>query len=395
MERTAIALTLIMALLVSVLACFVPSSTAVSEAPQLEWSKTYGAYEGLVVIQTNDEGYALAGVNATYSVQSRGYGDYSPTLIKTDSVGELEWKKTYGSNFGVGYAARSMVQTEDLGYALSGDGNWLLKTDSEGNVQWSKSFESFRNFAVIQACDGGYVLSGHIDNLKNSWDAMLLKTDEKGNTLWNRTFSSDSVAAHAIVGTNDNGYALAGEWDGDFWFAKTDSNGNIMLNKTYHFSGSSVARSIAKTTDAGFILAGNDGESAFMVKVDSEGIMQWNSRYDNPPVVDSFFFSVAQTAEGGYIAAGTPALVRTDAFGNVNWKITGVRLVSATNYVIITDDGGYAVAGGAHYNAGLVKFVPETNIPSDTTIWIVVAVVSVIAIGLGLLVYFKKRKHQG
>jgi hypothetical protein len=367
------------------------------EVPSVKWSKTYGAYEGLAVIQTKDEGYAIAGVNATYSLEGRGYGDYTPTLIKTDSAGELEWKKTYGSDFGVSYAARSIVQTGDLGYALSGDGNWLLKTDAEGNVQWSKNFESFRNFAVIQAINGGYVLAGHIDNLKNSWDAMLLKIDEKGNMLWNRTFSSVSVAAHAVIETNDEGYALTGEWDGDFWFAKIDPNGNIMLNKTYHFSSSSVARSIAKTTDDGFILAGNDGESAFMVKVDSEGIMQWSNHYDNPPVVDSSFFSVSQTADGGYIAAGTPALIRTDAFGNVHWKMTGEALGSATNYVIVTDDDGYAVVGGAHYAAGLVKFASETSVPENSisTVWLVViGVVISVTVSIGLAVYLKMRRKK-
>ena len=59
--------------------------------PEEEWSRTYGPYEGYAIIQTADGGYAVAGVNATKS--DRGFGDYLPTLIKTNQIGDLEWKK--------------------------------------------------------------------------------------------------------------------------------------------------------------------------------------------------------------------------------------------------------------------------------------------------------------
>jgi len=64
----------------------------ISGVPQTQWSKTYGFYSGRSVVQTADGGYAAAGSNATRG--DRGFGDYAPLLIKTDSSGELEWGKT-------------------------------------------------------------------------------------------------------------------------------------------------------------------------------------------------------------------------------------------------------------------------------------------------------------
>ena len=64
----------------------------ISGVPHMQWSKTYGFYSGRSVVQTADGGYAAAGSNATRG--DRGFGDYAPLLIKTDSSGELEWGKT-------------------------------------------------------------------------------------------------------------------------------------------------------------------------------------------------------------------------------------------------------------------------------------------------------------
>ena len=121
-KRTAIALTLILALLGSVLAGFVPpSSMAVSEALEPLWSKTYGPYHGFDAIQTNDQGFAIAGQNAIYGVH--GYNDYEPSIIKTNSSGEQEWR----ASLPVGGYAISVVQTEDSGFAIGcRPGGWFL-----------------------------------------------------------------------------------------------------------------------------------------------------------------------------------------------------------------------------------------------------------------------------
>ena len=59
------------------------------------WSKTYGGTGTDVptgnIVQTSDGGYALSGCTT-----SSGAGQSDAWLVKTDSVGNIEWNITYG-----------------------------------------------------------------------------------------------------------------------------------------------------------------------------------------------------------------------------------------------------------------------------------------------------------
>ena len=399
MKRKATVLTFTIVLVVlSLLVASVPSLNATDEAPQLQWSKTYGTYEGYSVIQTTDGGYAVSGVNATYGVH--GYNGFYPICIKTDASGEVQWAKTY-SEFGVSGNAYSIVQTTDSGYILSTHGGHLLKLYNDGNVQWNKTYGLLlgQSFA-IQASDGGYVLIGSVSNSVNRDDIILVKTDDTGVLLWNKTFStgtsSSDVFARAVMETKDGGYALTGEWGNSyFWLATTDSEGNLLANQTYNVSNmTSYSESFASTADGGYILAGGDGSNAWLVKTDAQGNMQWKRSY-----AGRSFVSVAQTVDGGYIAAEGNTLVKLDTSGNVQWDTGNLLSDKGLYSVIVTEDGGYAVAGGSEYNVWLGKFAPESaTSPNETapfpTIWIAIGVIILTVVGIGLLVYLRKRKKK-
>jgi hypothetical protein len=102
------------------------------------WNKTYGGAHhewGYSVVQTSDGGFAIAGYTFSF-----GAGLSDVYLVKTDSLGIMQWNKTYGgpgSDFG-----HSLVVTSDGGYAIAGytdypgpdgyDDMFLVKTDAEG-----------------------------------------------------------------------------------------------------------------------------------------------------------------------------------------------------------------------------------------------------------------------
>jgi hypothetical protein len=407
--QTKLAFTVLTALLII---AFVFPVNGAGEVPRVELSKTYGGYVGYAVIQTADGGYAVAGENATYSFEGRGYGDYAPLLIKTDASGEVQWGKTYGSEFGVSGGADSVVQTRDLGYALCGKG-WLLKTDAQGNVKWNKTLsigiDGYAFFtSIIRTNDEGFVLTGRGYFANNSGFGELLKTDENGNILWNRIFAVQtaigppSVSAYSAVQTNDGGYAVVGGWNSKSWFAKIDANGNLELNKTY---ADGDLGSIAKAKDGGYILCGRSGFGGvgWLIKVDSLGNMLWNQSFSGS-VGDYWLGSAEQTCDGGYIAAGAlftsdddyAFLVRTDSSGKVLWNATyGGSQDDRANSIVITDDGGYAFTGTRDNNVWLAKFAPELpNTGAFPITWIVAAVVIVAVVGVGLVVYFTKVKKK-
>jgi hypothetical protein len=108
MKKTALTLTLISALLITMLlAASVPSLKADSEIPQPQWSRTYprsvnytvNGYpvdetgEGNSVIQTADGGFAvLASINDHhYEPHTGGVNNYSALVIRTDSI----WRWNY------------------------------------------------------------------------------------------------------------------------------------------------------------------------------------------------------------------------------------------------------------------------------------------------------------
>ena len=142
------------------------------------------------------------------------------------------------------------------------------------------------------------------------------------------------------------------------------------------------------------------------------------------------FSSVVQTADGGYVAAGTfndldkspsaaTMVVKIDALGNVKWVIKHQNSYSKLLSIVGTQDGGYAFTGekalGSYSDVTDIWFVKNT-LPSDfqgtplgfqvtlappeppetfPITWIMIAAVTVVTgLGFVMLAYLiKKRKR--
>jgi regulation of enolase protein 1 (concanavalin A-like superfamily) len=134
-----------------------------------EWQKTFGkvytADDGFSVQQTIDGGFIIAGSTDTY-VQWPRAGQYRSDvyIIKTDSIGNLQWQKTFGGNYND--SGRSIQQTSDGGYIVAGvtcsfgagGGDvYLIKLSAEfcqyelfGDVNNDCKFD-FYDFAIMAA----------------------------------------------------------------------------------------------------------------------------------------------------------------------------------------------------------------------------------------------------
>jgi len=363
--------------------------TASVGASSTGWIRDYGGAGedyAMALVEASDGGYVIAGYTR------RPESGYDSWLIKTDSLGNLEWNKTYFDGM-----VRSLVETSDGGYAMcgytyafdAGSGDfWLLKTDANGNAQWNRTFGGAHldfGRSLVQTSDDGYAMCGYTYSFgAGATDFWLVKTDSAGNMQWNKTHGEmGGDVAYSLVQASDGGYAIAGETDYDFWLVKTDGSGNMEWNQTYGGEGLEWALSLVKTSDGGYALAGitnsfgAEDSDCWLVKTDSAGNMQWNKPYggaDNDVV-----HSLIETSDGGFaLAGGTYSfdaryndfwLIKTDANGNMEWnqKYGGTRSEYAES-VVETSDGGYVLAGetksfGVGTNALVVKTDEYGKVP--------------------------------
>jgi|TARA_B110000908_G_scaffold18497_1_gene20784 hypothetical protein len=153
------------------------------------WSQKYNNqiwWLGHSVQQTTDGGFIIVGANMTDTINMT----FTLWLHKTDALGDSVWTKFIdGSIFSE--MGTSVKQTNDGGYIITGGKGWsqsppqselwLLKTDSLGDTLWTKTYNNaFFGSTVNQTIDGGYIISGN-RKLGNDFDACLIKTDGNGN----------------------------------------------------------------------------------------------------------------------------------------------------------------------------------------------------------------------
>lgn len=168
----------------------------------VSWTKAIGntGFENASAVrQTSDGGYIIAGT----SEETLGPLGPDMCLIKTNAQGDTLWAKLYGG--AMIDECYDAIETADGGLILCGKSFsfssagdydvYVVKTNSLGVVQWSKTYGSSANssaneigYSIKQCADGGYIISGESlfgfgAGFKNIY---LIKTDSLGNSGCNQ-----------------------------------------------------------------------------------------------------------------------------------------------------------------------------------------------------------------
>jgi hypothetical protein len=194
-------------------------------------------------------------------------------------------------------------------------------------------------YSVQQTSDGGYIVAGQTYSFgAGNYDVFLVKTDANGDVQWAKTYGgTSSEQAFSVQQTSDGGYIVAayttsfGAGNNDFFFIKTDANGNVQWAKTYGGTNEDWASSVQQTSDGEYIVAGYTASfgagsyDIFLIKADASGNVQWAKTYGGTSY--DYATSVQQTSDGGYIVAGQTYsfgagggdffLIKTDENGNI------------------------------------------------------------------------------
>ncbi len=341
----------------------------------ITFERTYGGADsdqGNAVQQTSDSGYIIAG-----STRSFGAGEYDVYLIKTDSLGDTLWTKTYGgSNWDKG---QSVQQTLDGGYVIAGwtqsfgagvSDVYLIKTDASGDTVWTNVYggpNSDEGFSVQQTSDGGYIIVGRTTSYgAGDIDVYLIKTDSSGDTLWTKTYGGTFADQGICVQeTSDEGYIITGvdgsfgAGGGDVYLIKTDSLGDSLWTKWYGGGDSDRGYFVRETQDMGYIITGETssygagGIDVYLIKTDASGDTIWTQTYGGS---NSEAGLSVQEIQDGYIIAGRSNsfgageldvyMIKTDSIGDTVWTRTyGGATYDWGFSVQQALDGGYILTG--------------------------------------------------
>ena len=149
-----------------------------------QWQQTYsGTIDVCFIKQLTDSSYILTG-----SKTVTGLG-FQACILKVNSSGALIWQKTYGGNLDDWFYSQAVTLNDGsiitAGQSISGSIpiGLLVKTDSLGNLQWLRKY--FKNpigdnyfYDVKSTSDNGFIMSGFA--LVATSDPWVVKVDEFG-----------------------------------------------------------------------------------------------------------------------------------------------------------------------------------------------------------------------
>ena len=161
-----------------------------------------------------------------------------PALVRTDSLGDSLWSRTYGG--GSFDEANALLQTFDGGFILAGYsdsfgqgwGNaWLVKTDSIGNMEWNHTYGNVleaQAFDIVQLPDSGFAATSWYIYDVGDARVWLFRTDRTGDSLWSRQWGVPHLhsEARALARTANGGFVLAGIKN---WVSNTLTSGDAWL----------------------------------------------------------------------------------------------------------------------------------------------------------------------
>ncbi|ESU24938.1 hypothetical protein FEDK69T_04950 [Flavobacterium enshiense DK69] len=322
--------------------------------PSISWQKSLGgssADEMYSIQQTTDGGYIIAGRTASNNGDVTGNDGYDDIwIVKLANAGSIQWQKSLG---GTDYDhPTSIQQTTDGGYIIaatsnSNDGDvtgnhgkrdyWIVKLTNTGSIEWQKSLggtEFELACSIQQTTDGGYIVAGYsnsnngdVTGNHGGSDCWIVKLTNTGSIQWQKSLggSNDDIA-NSIKQTTDGGYICAGftgSIDGDvtgnhgnfdYWIVKLSNTGSIQWQKSLGGTDSEGANSIVQTADGGYIIAGSSGSNngdvtgnhggsdCWIVKLTNTGSIQWKRSLGGSEADGAS--SIQQTTDGGYIIAG-------------------------------------------------------------------------------------------
>ncbi len=274
----------------------------------IQWQYCYGgpgADGASSIAETSSGDFVLVGTTPANGGDVSGHhGLMDIWLLRINSTGTLIWQKCLGgsgddfvtynkillrANGDIVLCGSTHSNNGDVTMNHGGGDLWLVKTDSLGNILWNKSFGGTGKddaYCISTTLDGGYILSGATKSSVSGDvtfrynfsgqqpDLWMVKTDSMGNKSWVKTLGgSDHDNAFAVTATSDGGYLHFGmtasnDFDvsgnhgfNDYWLVKTDGTGSLQWQKSLGGSDWELGYDMFVTNDGGILLFGSSSSN--------------------------------------------------------------------------------------------------------------------------------------
>jgi hypothetical protein len=331
-------------------------------------------------------------------------------------INKLAWKKQIGGSaadgatcvipISGGYMVTGITRSTD-GDIKQGKGGfdmWVAQLDSNRNIKWQQTLGGSSSdipVSIVSASDNSYIVTGHSISIDGDFaggyggaDIWAIKLNKDGAIVWKKVLGGTGEDwATASVPTQDGGCVIAGyttSFDkdvtgshgaNDIWVVKLNANGGIVWQKPLGGSGNERANSIIATSDGGYVIAGNTNSlngdvkgihalsiDMWVVKLNANGSLAWQKPLGG--TADETGTSVAATADGGYVIAGSTIstdgdvntanrggydiwIVKLNSVGTLSWQKTlGGSLNEEAISILPTTNGGYILAANTASNDG-------------------------------------------
>ena len=295
-------------------------------------------------LSKNIDGSYIWGGQAYNGIKGFGF------LIKLDNSLNKEWEREFMFNNDTVYSYLGVLQskqTYDKGFILVGDvdasGQYntdilLIKTDSLGNKLWQKTYNYLgfdRGWNVIQTPDIGFLIGagGYKAGVPNSYNGLVIKTDSFGNEQWRRPFGGVYDDDKCVVANHPDGsfivatsYSIIDSFPNDLDddgvkkinIIKLSSSNQVIWNKQYGpiEYGRSVGNLVIDKQN-NIIVAGQSdnyhynwdstySENGVLLKVNTNGDSLWYREFVKLSTwcAENSFYDLKQTSDGGFIMCG-------------------------------------------------------------------------------------------
>jgi hypothetical protein len=237
------------------------------------WKREYSTSSNLAtfksLVSTADGGVIVTGTTA--------YG--AIILARYTSTGSILWSKSFPNLRVNVFPYLQLVQTPNNSLILVANaGALVIKVNEAGGILWKKSLQmpNLSVQTIAATSDNGIILAGSCKRNCKQLFVVRLKADGSVQSKLRYSLQVARVGSVTdIIQTSDGGFTITGSVDDTenrsrVFVAKIDSKGKASFQRTFHISGFGEFSVFALSH--GYLLFGSTDRDTIILKLDSQGL---------------------------------------------------------------------------------------------------------------------------